>query len=102
VLENLPVAMMIGIVVVVAVSQFHRVAGAILSVLFWTAVGVVGSRGYDEGHRLGLPGLPFSEPVFLAVCIGFGALHVFAAVNAVRSRRLAEERRRLLSGDADD
>jgi hypothetical protein len=99
ILDELPVAMMVGVVLVVTVSQFNRVVGAVLSVVFWTTVAVVGSMGYDLGHSLGLPGLPFSRPVFLAVCVGFASVHAFAAVSTVRSRRRAEERRRLLADE---
>lgn len=95
ILESLPVYMMIGIIIVIGVSQFHRVAGAILSVVFWTAVAIVGSVGYDRGHGIGLPGLQFSRGLFLAVCGSFALLHTWAAFSAVqRKRRQAELRQR--------
>jgi len=97
--SSLPVYMMVGIVVVIGVSQLNRVAGAVMSVIFWGAVGVVGHAAYDAGHAIGVPGFEFPRPLFYAVCAGFAALHVFAAVGYVRSKRREVERRRLLSGE---
>lgn len=99
ILSNLPVYMMIGIVVVIGVSQLNRVAGAVMSVAFWLAVAVVGHHAYDAGHAIGVPGFEFPRPLFYAVCAGFAAMHVFAAIGYVRSKRRAVERRRLLDED---
>lgn len=73
--ESLPIYMMIGIIVVIGVSQVHRLYGAILSVVFWTIVAAVGMHGYNQGHTVGLPGMQFPRFVFLAICIAFAALH---------------------------
>lgn len=93
---SLPVAMMVGIIVVIGVSQFNRVAGAVLSVVFWTVVAVVGSYGYDQGHRVGLPGIPFPQWVFLAICGLFAALHTAAAWAHIQRNK---QRRRISYDD---
>lgn len=77
--ESLPIAMMIGIIVVIGVSQFNRVAGAILSVIFWAAVAVVGMAGYEAGHSVGLPGIRFPMWLFLGICALFALMHSAAA-----------------------
>lgn len=97
--ESLPVYMMIGIVVVIGVSQINRVAGAVMSVLFWAAVAFVGNAAYEAGHAIGVPGFEFPRLLFFAVCAAFGAMHVFAAVGYVRSKRRAAQRRRILNGE---
>jgi hypothetical protein len=97
--KSLPIYMMIGIVVVIGVAQLHRVAGALLSVVFWGLVAFVGSHAYDAGHSIGLPGLQFPRPVFLAVCAGFAGVQLFAAYTYVQSKKRAAERRRLLNED---
>lgn len=99
ILESLPVYMMIGIVVVIGVSQVNRVAGAIMSVIFWAAVAYVGNEAYAAGHAIGIPGFQFPKALFFAICAAFGAMHIFAAVGYVRSKRRAAERRRILDGD---
>ncbi len=77
--SSLPVAMMVGIIVVIGVSQFHRVAGAILSVVFWGIVAVVGSYGYQQGHSVGLPGIQFPWWLFIGICLLFAGMHSAAA-----------------------
>ena len=100
ILANLPVYMMVGIVAVIAVSQFHRIAGAVLGIIFWIAVAVAGNLAYDQGHAIGFPGFPFSRPVFLLFCGGFALLHVFIAWQYLHARRRREARRAMLNDDA--
>lgn len=97
--KALPIYMMVGIVVVIGVAQINRVAGAVLSVVFWTAVAVVGSAAYDAGHSIGLPGLEFPRVVFLAICAVFAGVQIFAAYGYVQSKKRAEARRRLLNDE---
>ena len=100
VFENLPVYMMIGIVVVIGVSQISRVAGGVLSVVFWGIVAFVGLAGYDAGHQIGfLGGFMLPKPVFLLICAGFAGTHAFAAYAHVRSKRRAEAYRRAQMGE---
>lgn len=99
ILQNLPVYMMIGIVAVIAVSQFFRIVGAALGVVFWIAVAVVGTFAYEQGHAIGFPGIRFSMPVFLLFCGGFALLHVFIAWQHLRAQKRRQARRALLKED---
>lgn len=94
--ESLPVYMMIGIVVVIGISQVNRLAGAVLSVVFWGAVAVVGNAGYERGHAVGLPGIEFPRWVFFLICGFFALTHVYAAFAHIRHKRLREQHRRML------
>lgn len=99
--ESLPIYMMIGIVVVIGASQINRILGAIMSVIFWAAVAVVGNAAYDAGHAIGLPGFQFPRALFFGVCFAFAAMHAFAGFSYLRSKKHEVERRRILSGDDD-
>lgn len=99
ILANLPVYMMVGIVAVIAVSQFHRIAGAMLGLIFWLAVAMTGTIAYDRGHAIGFPGLPFSRSVFLLFCGAFAVVHVFAAWQYLRAQRRRAARRAALDED---
>jgi hypothetical protein len=95
ILEGLPVYMMIGIVVVIGISQFNRVLGAILSAIFWIAVAIVGNHGYDQGHSVGLPDFPFPRVVFLGICLMFGGFHATAGWVSWRRKQIAQSRKQL-------
>ncbi len=99
--EGLPIYMMVGIVIVIGASQINRVAGAVLSVIFWGAVAFVGNAAYDAGHAIGIPGFQFPRPLFFVICAAFAAMHVFAGYSYVRSKRHEAQRRRILAGEED-
>lgn len=99
IIDNLTVYMMVGIVIVIGVSQFNRVAGAVLSALFWTAVAVVGNSAYNAGTSIGVVGFELPRWLFFAICAGFAGMHVFAAISQIRSKRNQAERRRLLADE---
>lgn len=101
VFANLPLVMLIGIGAVLIISQLRRLLGSILGVIFWGAMAVLGSFAYSAGFRIGLPGLPFSRPVFLLVCLGFALIHGFGGVMWLRGQRrreLTEQARRIDEG----
>jgi hypothetical protein len=85
-LESLPMYMMIGIILVIGISQFNRIAGGILGVVFWGAVAVIGSAAYDQGGGIGVPGFRFSRELFYGVCGLFSAFSAFSAYTAYTKR----------------
>jgi hypothetical protein len=88
IIKSLPVYMMIGIVLVIGISQFNRILGGSLGVLFWIAVALIGNYAYDEGHILGLPGIPFTRALFFGMCALFTFFSAFTVYNAyVRKTR---------------
>ncbi len=87
--ENWTTYLMIGIVVVVGVSQINRLLGASLGILFWIAMAVLGHFVYAAGAGIGFPGLIFPEWVFLLLCAGL----IFTQVMMIR-RELNHRARR--------
>lgn len=71
VLQSLTLYMMIGIVIVIAVSQVNRFIGSLLGIAFWAAVAFVGSHAYDKGNAIGIPNYPFPRPLFYLICAIF-------------------------------
>lgn len=95
ILESLTVYMMIGIVIVVGISQFNRVLGSILGILFWIAVAAVGTTGYERGGAIGLLGIEFSLLGFYAFCGAFALFNAFNLWMALQRKRRAAARRQL-------
>ena len=79
--------MMIGIVVVVGISQFNRILGSILGIVFWIAVAMVGATAYDKGGGISLLSLEFSKSGFFLFCGAFVAFNVFNLYMAMQRRR---------------
>jgi hypothetical protein len=82
VLKSLPMYMMIGIVVVIGISQFNRLIGGILGAVFWIVVAVAGSQAYDQGGGIGLPGFMFPRELFYLICVLFAAYQAYFAYRA--------------------
>lgn len=101
IVHNLPGYMLVGIVIVVGISQLSRVIGAILGVLFWCAVALVGNFAYDMNGALGVGGYAFSREVFFLVCGAFALFHVATAFAAYQQRRRAKMRQALIDDDDD-
>jgi hypothetical protein len=85
-LPSLPMYMMIGIILIIGISQFNRIAGGILGVVFWITVAIIGTRAYDEGGAIGIPGYKFSQPLFYGICGVMAAFSAFAAYTAWMKR----------------
>lgn len=85
--HNFPVYFIIGIAALVIISQFHRMVGAVLGVLFWSLVAIAGNQVYAAGHGLGVPGFEFSRSVFLAVCLFFILMNTYAGVVWLKRQR---------------
>src|SRR5689334_2922895 len=80
--ENLSVFMMVGVIIVVGLSQINRRIGAILGVVFWSLVAVVGHHAYGRGGAIGILGIKFSEGTFYGLCAALAAINVVAALAA--------------------
>ncbi|MBK8014704.1 MAG: hypothetical protein IPK13_25570 [Deltaproteobacteria bacterium] len=101
ILKGLPAYMLVGILIVVGVTQFHRLLGALLGIAFWVATGIIGLEAYARGGALGLPGIQFPRSVFLALSGGFIITYAFRAVAAVNASRRAAIQRRKRANDLD-
>ncbi len=101
--QSLPVYMMIGIIIIVGVSQIHRILGGILGVVFWLGIAVVGMAAYDGGHGIGLRILDLRFPrwLFLAMCLLFVGINVFVIYTAHEQKKRQTLRRALLRDDAE-
>ncbi len=87
IVRDLPTYMLVGIVIVIGISQVNRVIGAILGIMFWALVAFVGSFAYDMDAALGIAGVAFSRSTFYLVCGAFAAFHVATAFVAFRAKR---------------
>lgn len=97
ILDSMVVYMIIGIIVIVGISQLNRTAGSALGIVFWVAVAIVGSAAYDRGGAIGfVGGVKMSLPVFLALCL---ALVAFNAFNLYKE---TQRKRRPPAGEVDD
>jgi hypothetical protein len=85
--KSLALYMMIGIVIVIGISQFNRLIGAILGVIFWIAVAIVGTSAYDQGGGVGIPGYVFPQPMFYTLCVVFGVVSAIQGLRAWGQKR---------------
>ncbi|MGF1510638.1 MAG: hypothetical protein ACFB9M_14185 [Myxococcota bacterium] len=94
--ERWTTILMVGIVVVVGVSQIDRIVGAWIGVGFWIMTAVLGHFVYAAGAGIGFPGALLPEWMFLLLCASFIGLQ-FLMIRTERAKRarkksLAEER----------
>ncbi len=87
--------MIIGIFVVVGISQLNRIVGSVLGVVFWIAVAAVGSLAYDQGGGIRLLSMEFSRSGFYLFCGAFVAFNVFNLYMALVRKRRRRMRRPL-------
>lgn len=103
ILKSLPVYMMVGIVVIIAIAQANRIVGGALGAVFWAVVAFVGGYAYEQGGGIGIPGVQFSQPVFYLMCAAFCGMHLFTAWAALRRRRDQRAAQRFVDdGDEED
>lgn len=88
--QNLTFYMLIGVVIVVVISQINRKIGAILGIVFWGSVAIIGNHAYGMGGAIGIGGVRFSEPVFYGLCAFLAGINVLAAVTS--KKRAQRER----------
>lgn len=79
--------MLVGIVVVIGVSQINRILGSVLGIFFWIAVAFVGNAAYAKGAQIGLPGLPMSKPMFFGMCAVLGSFQAFNIYHGIQLKR---------------
>ena len=87
VVDNLPVYMMVGIIVVIVIAQISRFAGSLLGVFFWVAVGYVGSTAYEMDGAIGIGTVRFSRTTFFGICAVLIAVNLAMAYGAYRARK---------------
>ena len=93
-LENFRAILIGGILAVVAVGQVNRLAGAVLSLVFWVFVAALGSVVIARGGSLGLAFFALPPWVFYALCglmVTLYALMTWSAVAARRRRARLDE-----------
>ena len=84
---SLTVYMIIGIIVIVGISQFNRILGSILGVVFWISVALIGGTAYDKGGHINLVSFEFSRSGFYIFCGAFVAFNLFNLSMAMKKRR---------------
>jgi len=67
-IENFDMAMLIGVVAVIGISQFNRKLGSILGIFVWAAIAFVGYQGFKLGGGIGIGTILLSPGVFYGIC----------------------------------
>ena len=75
--QNFELFVVIGVIAVIAISQFNRMAGASIGVVFYIAMAVVGTHVYEAGGQIGIGGTRFTLPMF------YGFVAVVAAITVL-------------------
>jgi hypothetical protein len=52
--QNFELFIMIGVIAVIAIAQFHRMAGAMVGLVFYIAMAIVGTQVYQAGGQIGI------------------------------------------------
>lgn len=83
VLQSLSIYMIVGLILVVGISQVNRLIGGILGVVFWIAIAILGKFAYDEGGSMKLViGPEITREIFYVLCAFFAAFSGFSAYMA--------------------
>ncbi len=90
-IERFPIVMVLGVLLVVGLSQINRLLGSILGVVFWIAMAAIGSFIYDAGGAIGIASVRFPQPVFLGLCGLLLVANLATGYNALKRRRAAAE-----------
>lgn len=90
-IERFSLVMIVGVLLVVGLSQVNRVLGSILGIAFWIVMGAVGAFIYDSGGAVGVASVRFPLPVFLGLCGLLLVANVATLVGALK-RRAAQPR----------
>lgn len=104
-LENFRAIMMGGILVVIGVSQFSRLVGSALGLVFVGLLAFLGSQLYARGFGVGLAVFPISQGAFYGLCALLAVFNLvglrLAIATRARRARFARERALMESEDSD-
>lgn len=90
-IERFPIVMVVGVVLVVGLSQVNRLLGSILGVIFWIVMAVIGSFIYDAGGAVGIASVRFPQSVFLGLCGLLLLANLATGFSALKKRRAQAE-----------
>jgi hypothetical protein len=85
--ERFSLIMIVGVLVVVGLSQVNRLLGAALGVVFWIAMAGLGLYIYDSGGAVGIASVRFPKAGFLALCGVLVAANAGMAFAALKRRK---------------
>lgn len=94
-LDNFRTVLIGGIVGVIVVSRFHRLAGAWFGLFFAAGTAVLGSQVYARGEAVGIGPYPLPPVGFYIVCAFLAILQLFSLKVGLSQR--ARSRREELS-----
>jgi hypothetical protein len=78
-----------GILLVIVVRRFNRIAASCLGILLSIGIGIWGHLEFAKGpgHGVSLGPLALDEPVFLLLVAAWLGIEAFTLVQAIRHRR---------------
>ena len=88
-IDRFPIVMVLGVVLVVGLSQVNRLMGSLLGVVFWLAMAAVGTMIYDLGGAIGIASVRFPLPAFLGLCAVLALANAATGYKALRARKQA-------------
>lgn len=88
-IDRFPIVMVVGVVLIVGLSQVNRLMGSLLGVVFWLAMAAVGAMIYDLGGAIGIASVRFPLPVFLALCAALVLANIATGYKALQARKQA-------------
>ena len=94
-IKNLDTYMLIGVVSIVAISQFNRKIGSILGIFFWISVAFLGYQAFSAGGGIGIGSVALSPAIFYGICITLIVVNIGNGFFVVRRqmRALSEANR---------
>ena len=88
-IDRFPIVMVVGVVLIVGLSQVNRLMGSLLGVVFWLAMAAVGTMIYDLGGAVGIASVRFPLEGFLALCAALVLANVATGYRALKARKQA-------------
>ena len=85
--KNLDTYMLIGVVAIVAISQFNRKIGSILGIVFWITVAFLGHQAFNSGGGIGIASVALSPNIFYGICATLILVNIGNGFFVVRKQR---------------
>jgi hypothetical protein len=87
--KNLDTYMLIGVVSIVAISQFNRKIGSVLGIIFWISVAFLGYQAFNSGGGIGIGSVALSPTIFYGICAILIVVNIGNGFFVVRRQRRA-------------
>jgi hypothetical protein len=89
IVKNLDMYMLVGVIAIVAISQFERKIGSILGIFFWASVAFFGHQSFSMGGGVGIGDKHLPPGIFYGICFLLMAVNIGNGFFVVRRKRRA-------------